>query len=156
MRARLLLGAWLACVPAGALAQTPPAAPPPRAAPPPLAAREPDLAYAAYQRGLFLTALSEASARIKRDPTDAAAMTLIGELHNQGLGMRQDPYKAAEWFRLAGRRGDARALAALGLMALDGRGMDKNRQQGRAWLEAAAAKGEPAASYNLALLLLTT
>jgi uncharacterized protein len=144
------MAAWFACLAPMALAQSG------AASPPSAAAREPDLAYAAYQRGLFLTALSEASARIKRDPNDAAAMTLIGELHNQGLGLAQDPAKAAEWFRLAAARGDARALAALGLMALDGRGMDKNPEQGKTWLEQAAAKGEPAASYNLALLLLST
>jgi TPR repeat protein len=122
----------------------------------PAAAREPDLAYGAYQRGLYLTALREATARLARDPEDAAAMTLLGELHNQGLGAQQDPAKAAEWYRLAAKRGDARALAALGLMAIDGRGMDKDPAQGKAWLEDAARKGEPAASYNLALLLLTT
>lgn len=121
-----------------------------------VAAREPDLAYGAYQRGLFLTALREATARVARDPEDAAAMTLLGEIHNQGLGVQQDPAKAAEWYRLAAKRGDARALAALGLMAIDGRGMDKNPSQGKAWLEEAARKGEPAASYNLALLLLST
>src|SRR3954454_4829128 len=76
------------------------------------AAREPDLAYGAYQRGLYLTALREATARLARDPEDAAAMTLLGELHNQGLGAQQDPAKAAEWYRLAAKRGDARALAA--------------------------------------------
>lgn len=122
----------------------------------PIAARESDLAYGAYQRGLFLTALREATARLARDPEDAAAMTLLGELHNQGLGARQDPTRAAEWYRLAAKRGDAHALAALGLMAIDGRGMDKNTGQGKAWLEEAARKGEPAASYNFALLLLTT
>ena len=120
------------------------------------AARELDLAYGAYQRGLYLTALREATARIARDPEDAPAMTLLGEIYNQGLGVPQDPVKAAEWYRLASKRGEARALAALGLMAMDGRGMDKNPAQGRAWLEEAARKGEPAASYNLALLLLAT
>ena len=112
----------------------------------PAAAREPDLAYGAYQRGLYLTALREATARLARDPEDAAAMTLLGELHNQGLGAQQDPAKAAEWYRLAAKRGDARALAALGLMAIDGRGMDEDPAQGKAWLEDAARKGEPAAT----------
>ena len=120
------------------------------------AAPAPDMAYGAYQRGLYVTARREATRRIEADPADAAAMTLLGELYNQGLGVAQDPVKAAEWYRLAAQRGDAHALASLGLMAMDGRGMNRDQKQGLAWLEQAAAKGEPSASYNLALLLMGT
>ena len=150
---RLALAAFLwVTAPAVVLGQAgaPPVAPPPSTSP------EPDLAYGAYQRGLYMTAFLEATARLRRNPDDAAAMTLLGELHNQGLGVRQDLPKAVEWYRLAARQGDARALAILGQMALEGRGMDKNPGQARAWLEEAAAKAEPNASYNLALLLLST
>ena len=66
----------------------------------------------------------------RRTRTDAAAMTLLGELYNQGLGVPQDPVRAVEWYRLAAQRGDPHALASLGLMALDGRGMAKNPGQG--------------------------
>ena len=121
-----------------------------------LAAPEPDLAYAAYQRGAYVAARREATARIERDPKDAAALTLLGELSHQGLGTRQDPAKAAEWYRRAAAQGDARALSTLGLMAIDGRGMPKDPAQGRAWLEQAAGRGDPPAAYNLALILLGT
>jgi TPR repeat protein len=120
------------------------------------AAPEPDLAYGAYQRGLYVTALREATKRLEANPEDAAAMTLLGELFNQGLGVAQDPVKAAEWYRLAAQRGDAHALASLGLMAMDGRGMAKNPIQGVSFLEQAAAKGEASAAHNLALLKLST
>jgi uncharacterized protein len=120
------------------------------------ATSEPDLAYGAYQRGLFITAFREATARLDKNPDDAPAMTLLGELYSQGLGIGMDPAKAAEWYRLAATHGDAQALSTLGIMALDGRGMERNPNQGRAWLEEAAAKGEPRASYNLGLLLLPT
>ena len=156
MRRCLCLLLALAAAPA-AMAQAPaPAATPPVNAPPVNAAPALDIPYGAYQRGLFLTALREATASLARDPNDAAAMTLIGELHNQGLGIRQDPVKAAEWYRLAAERGDPHALSALGLMAIDGRGMAKDPVQGRAWLEQAAAKGEPSAAYNAGLLLMST
>lgn len=122
----------------------------------PALAAEPDLAYGAYQRGLFVTALREATARLDRNPDDAPAMTLLGELYNQGLGVAADPVKAVEWYRLAARRGDPHALSLLGTMALEGRGMTKDQAQGKAWLEEAAAKGEPKASHNLALLLLSS
>jgi TPR repeat protein len=122
----------------------------------PAVAAGPDLAYGAYQRGLYISALREASARLERNREDAAAMTLLGELYNQGLGVAADPGKAADWYLLAAERGDAHALSALGLMALEGRGMAKSPNQGKAWIERAAAKGEPRACHNLALLLLTT
>jgi TPR repeat protein len=92
--------------------------------------------------------------RLEANPSDAPAMTLLGELFNQGLGVAQDPTKAAEWYRLAAQQGDPHALSSLGLMAIDGRGMEKNPAQGLAWLEQAAAKGDPSASHNLALLLM--
>lgn len=118
--------------------------------------KEPDLAYGAYQRGLYNLALREATKRLERSAADAPAMTLLAELHNQGLGIRQDHAKAAEWYRLAAAQGDAYALSSLGLMAIEGRGLPLNRDQGRAWLEQAASKGEPTASYNLALILLSS
>jgi TPR repeat protein len=117
---------------------------------------EPDLAYGAYQRGQFLAAFREATLRLEKNKDDAPAMTLLGELYNQGLGIPMSPEKAADWYRLAAARGDAHALASLGLMALDGRGMKKDQAQAKAWLEQAAAKNEPTAAYNLALMLLTS
>lgn len=119
-------------------------------------AAQPDLAYGAYQRGLYQTAFREATLRLEKDKNDTAAMTLLGELYNQGLGVKLDPKKAAEWYLLAAQRGDANAMSSLGLMSLDGRGVEKNPVQGKAWLEKAAAKGNAVASYNLGLLLLTS
>lgn len=113
-----------------------------------------DVAYGAYQRGLYLTASREALSRLERNPGDTAAMTLLGELYNQGLGVRQNPPEAARWYRLAADRGEPRAMATLALMLIDGRGMPKAPERGRAWLEKAAGLGEPTASFNLALLLL--
>jgi TPR repeat protein len=143
----------------GAFAQSGPAKPARPAQPPaekPAAAANVDLAYGAYQRGLYLTAFNEATKRIEANPQDAAAMTLLGELYNQGLGVRQDPKEAARWYRLAADRGDAHAMASLGLMSADGRGLGKDPAAARAWFEKAAGLREPTAAYNLALLLLAS
>ncbi len=113
-----------------------------------------DLAYGAYQRGFFVTAFRAANLRLERKADDAAAMTLIGELYNQGLGMREDPAKAAEWYRLAADLGDPHAQFALAMLTLRGRGVERAPDAARALLESASGKGHPAASYNLALLLL--
>ena len=68
---------------------------------PPPTDRTPDFAYGAYQRGQYVTAFREATKRIEADRKDVAAMTLLGELYNQGLGIKPDPVKAADWYRLA-------------------------------------------------------
>ena len=53
-----------------------------------------DLAYGAFQRGFYLTAFNEATKRAQQN--DPAAMTLLGELYAQGLGIGRDDSKAAQ------------------------------------------------------------
>src|SRR6185503_9920580 len=67
-------------------AKAPPPAPSPGAQPQPQPAV--DLAYGAYERGFFLTAFNEATKLAAQN--DAAAMTLLGELYSQGLGVPLD------------------------------------------------------------------
>lgn len=132
---------------------SPPAAPAELKAPEGPARPDADFAYAAYQRGLYLTAFREATRRIEADPNDAAAMTLIGELYANGFGVRQDWAKAADWYRLASQRGDPQASYALAMQMLDGRGVQKDPAGGRRLLATAADK-VPAAAYAMGLLLL--
>ncbi|HET9689095.1 MAG TPA: sel1 repeat family protein, partial [Pseudolabrys sp.] len=63
-------------------------APPPWPAPPQPSANNADqsnidIAYGAYQRGLYITAFNEATKRAQQN--DAAAMVLLGEMYAQGL-----------------------------------------------------------------------
>lgn len=113
-----------------------------------------DLAYGAYQRGLYISAFQEAVKRIQANQNDPAALTLLGELYSQGLGVKRDPKEAASWYRLAAERGSPHAMAALGMMSLEGRGVPRDPKAARQWLEQAAEKGEPLACFNLALVLL--
>ncbi|MHB2165548.1 tetratricopeptide repeat protein [Alsobacter sp. R-9] len=153
-RAAAIVAALLAAAPAlaqGGLA--PGSASPLPAATAAATTTPPDLAYGAFQRGLYLTAFREATRRISLDPSDAAAMTLIGELYANGFGVRQDWAKAADWYRLAVQRGDPQASYALAMILLDGRGGTKDPAEGRRLLET-AADAVPAAAYHLGLLLL--
>jgi TPR repeat protein len=122
-------------------------------------ARTPDLAYGAYQTGHYRRAVQEALKRIEADSTDAAAMTLLGEIYRQGLGVPEDPVAATEWYARAAERGDINAVYALAIALLGNAGSDKvatdPARAGRL-LEQAAAAGHPAANYNLALTLLAT
>ncbi|MGB6748223.1 MAG: HcpA family protein, partial [Xanthobacteraceae bacterium] len=82
-------------------------------------AEKPDLAFGAYQRGYFLTALQYATDDAEKG--NAPAMTLLGELYANGLGVPRDDKKAADWYKLAAARGDRNAMFALAVFALQGR-----------------------------------
>jgi TPR repeat protein len=114
----------------------------------------PDLAFGAFQRGYFATALKEASRRIADDPADGAAMALIGEIYDEGLAVRRDLKEAAAWFRLAGEHGNREGLFKYGMALLEGRGVDPDRGAARHALEQAAALGHGGALYNLGVLAL--
>lgn len=118
------------------------------------AATAPDMAYGAYQTGHYRRALAEALKRIEADNNDAAAMTLLGELYRQGLGIAPDQKIATEWYDRAEARGDINAAFALATQLLDEKSGKRDASRAGALLEKAAAAGHPAANYNLAVALL--
>ncbi|HSI39501.1 MAG TPA: tetratricopeptide repeat protein [Xanthobacteraceae bacterium] len=120
-----------------------------------------DAAYAAYQRGRYLTALE--LARPQAEAGNAAAMTLMGEIYAQGNGVPQDLASAQKWYEAAAKLGDADAMFALGSLKMPQRtkpGDDKpadtlaDKQAAVALFRQAAAKGNVAAAYNLGMLYL--
>ncbi|MFL6798782.1 MAG: tetratricopeptide repeat protein [Xanthobacteraceae bacterium] len=111
-----------------------------------------DLAYGAFQRGFYMTAFAIATRRVN-EKKDVKAMTLLGELYANGLGVERDDKKAVEWYRLGAERGDREALFALALLHLSGRiGGAVNRDEGAKLLAQAAKLGHTGASYNLGVL----
>jgi uncharacterized protein len=116
----------------------------------------PDAAFAAYQRGYYLTAMREAVKRINADPGDGPAMTLIGELYKNGLGVPRDAAEAARWYKLAADLSNPQAAYALAMAKLSGDGVPKDRSEAAQLLEKAASKNHPGALYNLGLLVIET
>jgi uncharacterized protein len=114
-------------------------------------AAEPDVVYAAFQRGYYLTAFALATDRVE-NKKDIKAMTLLGELYAAGLGVRRDDAKAAEWYKLAADRGDRDAVFALAMFRLQGRAGPTDREAAAKLLAAAAKLGHAVAAYDLALL----
>ncbi|MGL4287947.1 MAG: tetratricopeptide repeat protein, partial [Phreatobacter sp.] len=111
-----------------------------------------DAAFGAYQRGQFLTAFREATQRVEAGP-DPVSMTLLAELHANGLGVPRNDQRALGWYRLAADRGDRNAIFALAMMHVEGRaGQTRDPAAAKALFERAAALGHPAAGYNLGLL----
>lgn len=111
-----------------------------------------DLAFGAYQRGFYSTAMREAMKRLGRNPKDGPAMTLVGELYAQGLSVRESKEEAARWFRLGAEAGDAQAMFELGIAALKGDGVDQDKATARKMFEQAAAHDHPGALFYLGLL----
>jgi uncharacterized protein len=115
---------------------------------------KPDLAYGAFQRGQYATALHEAMRRLDVNKNDAAAMTLIGELYKDGLGVRRDFTEAAHWYKLGADNGDRQAQFITGMAYLQGNGVERNTTQAIDYLTKAAAQGHGGALYNLGLMAL--
>jgi TPR repeat protein len=159
-RGALGLGLILALSQIAASSYEPPFAPPkPRMIEPdtswtpPPGGPAPDLAFGAYQRGYFITALREATKRVGQNAKDAAAMTLIGEIYHDGLAVKQNNDEAARWYKLASGLGDKEAAFQLGVMLLDGQGgAAKDLAGAKAQFEIAGAQGHAGALYNLGVL----
>ena len=113
-----------------------------------------DLAFGAYQRGFYTTAMQEAMKRVKRNAADGPAMTLIGELYAQGLGVEADRAEAARWFALAGKAGDPQAMFELGLARMKGDGIAADRDGAKAIFMRAAALDHPGALFYLGVMAL--
>src|SRR5690606_33434084 len=98
--------------------------------------KQPDAAFGAYQRGLYLTALKLALERAEAG--DAAAQTLAGEIYSRGLGVRRDPEKAFQWYARAARQGDREALFQYGMALIDGTHVERNEEEAHEYLRRAA------------------
>ena len=107
-----------------------------------------DLAYGAYQRGLYLTALELALPRANAG--DAAAQTLIAELYQNGLGVAQNTKEATEWYRIAAKSGNREAQFAYGVKLMKGEDVPQDMETGLEMMKASAEAGHSVAMFNLA------
>lgn len=114
--------------------------------------REPDAAFGAFQRGLYLTARNLALPRAEAG--DKAAQTLLAEIYSRGLGVPKNALEAKKWYRLAAAQGVPEAEFRYGLTLL-AEGGEEARAEGRLFMEKAAASGNALASFNLAQLILS-
>ena len=115
--------------------------------------RRTGLAYAEYQRGNYVTAFRQAMRRVE-EKSDPKAMTLLGELYADGLGVANDDKKAADWYKLAVARNDREAMFALAMFRMAGRGGPADRPEAARLLAEAAKLGHVVGAYDLALLYL--
>lgn len=114
-----------------------------------------DPAYAAYQRGLYITALNLALPQAEKG--DAAAQMLAAEIYARGLGVARDVAEATRWYMAAAEKGDPEAQLQAALILLGDKPLDRanaNRTEALAMLKAAAGRKHPVAAFNLAQIIL--
>ena len=76
------------------------------------------------------------------------AMVALGGLLEQGGAVKADPYKAADWYRVAAQLGDdPEAEFRLGEMHFSGRGVVQSYGEAIDWYRRAAERGHPAAQF---------
>lgn len=110
-----------------------------------------DVAYGAFQRGLFLTALDAALPRAQLG--DPAAQTLIAELTSRGLGVKNDPKAAAFWYGQAAAGGNPAAMFKYALLLMEGRDVPRDKAKADEYMKKAADAGNSSAQFNWAQLL---
>jgi len=111
-----------------------------------------DTVFGAYQRGYFMTAFNGATELAAKN--DPQAMTMLGELYANGLGVGRDDSKAAQWYQRAADLGDPQGMFALAIFRFSGRGGPQDHAAGVKLFESAAGLGNLFAAYNLGLLYL--
>ncbi|EGB07834.1 hypothetical protein AURANDRAFT_26920 [Aureococcus anophagefferens] len=108
----------------------------------------------AYHQGLFgLVTSDKKAAKIWKRAVELGsveAMTKLGELYENGSGVKLDKKKAERLYRMAADRGDAPGENNLGCCYQHGEGTEVDLGKARYWLERAAAKGHERAIENLA------
>ena len=110
-----------------------------------------DIAYGAFQRGLYKTAYNLALVRAQAG--DPAAQTLVAEILSRGLGVTRDEADAAKWYAQAAEQGIPEAQFQYALILIDGRFVKKDIQGAYALMQSAAEAGNQFAQFNFAQLL---
>ena len=65
----------------------------------------------------------------------------MGVLYSNGHGVRQDYYKAKEWYKKSAEQGNAKAQFNLGILYEDGLGVRQNLSEAKEWYGKACDNG---------------
>lgn len=115
---------------------------------PPAGKEGANVAYGAFQRGYYLTAMNIALPLAAKG--DAAAQTLIAEIFFRGLGVAQSMDEAAFWYKQAAAGGDPSAQFRYALMLMDGTVVKKDEAKAMELMKKSADAGIPEAEFNYA------
>lgn len=90
-----------------------------------------DEAVVAYEKGNFELAFKELNVLAQQGYV--LAQYNLGVMYERGQGVKQDYFKAVEWYTKAAQQGKAEAQYNLGVMYENGRGVRKNLAQAKEW-----------------------
>lgn len=114
---------------------------------------EPDEAYGAFQRGLFLTAVDKALPRAQLG--DPAAQTLLAEIMSRGLGVKRDLKGASFWYGQAAQGGEPSAMFKYALLLMEGKYVARDKAKADEYMRNAADAGNGSAQFNWAQILVS-
>jgi len=112
---------------------------------------KPDLAFGAFQRGLYLQAMELALPRAQLG--DASAQTLVAELMASGLGVKRNVRDAVFWYEQAAKAGDPNAEYKYALVLMDGSLVARDKVKADEYMRKAADGGNKFAQFNIAQIL---
>jgi TPR repeat protein len=81
------------------------------------------------------------SYRKEAEKGNAVGQYNLGQVYNQGLGVREDYTQAASWYRKAAEQGHAKAQYNLGYMYALGLGVPQDMVQAYMWINIASDQG---------------
>ena len=82
----------------------------------------------------------------------AQAQGGLGMMYERGLGVKQDDFKAVNWYRKAAEQGDADAQLNLGAMYAIGHGVKQDGVEAVKWFRKAAEQGNAKAQNGLGMM----
>lgn len=114
-----------------------------------------DQGYAAFNSKTSAPNYVEARRHYERaaELGHAGAMTNLGLIHSNGLGIKRDQRLATEWFERGSRAGDPGGTYNLALQYAMGTGAPRDLRKARQLYETAARAGNVPAMRNFAILL---
>jgi TPR repeat protein len=101
----------------------------------------------AYQAEDYDTALKEWQPLAEQG--DAWAQFGIGNMYNEGQGVKQDYTEAMKWYRKAAAQGIANASISIAMMYREGKGVKADGVKVRYWVGKAAEQGDIQAQNNV-------
>ena len=112
------------------------------------------LFYDLADRGmpLFQTDAEAVSWLSERAGSDPSAATVLGLMHDYGLGIQQSDEEAIRLYRFAADHGLAAAQYSLGVIYYNGQGIPQSDQEALKWFKLAADQGDTSALRNLGLM----